>query len=116
MIDQRGFSIYHYIEGDSMYSDVYGIKSGDPANTTQRTIKGIVVGDDFVSMDGDSSGLFIEGYMYTHDTGIKAGDLIGIPREGFRERKYKVESEQILGTTKRVFGKYRLISIEEVEG
>lgn len=112
LVDRKGYDIHYYMENENIHSDVYGKHSGNPENYSKTVLKGIVVSDDFVPHDIDATGNLIEGKLYTSADNLHIGDHIGIPRKTGRERKYKIESVESIGTSGRVMFRYNITSME----
>jgi len=113
LVITEGYSISIKSEVPSTFTELRGIEAGNSNSFTNKTVTGILIGDDFISIDNASAGMFTEGYLYTlDDVIIKVGDIVIAPRNDTRIREYKVVSYEGLGTTTNIMFKYKLAAIE----
>lgn len=89
------------------YSEVYGIHSGvEKADFIEIDL--LCIGDTSSPFDQRSVGTFQEGWVFTNDVRVEVGDQIDVIREDGRGRRYKIERKESIGTTDKVFSKFRL--------
>ncbi|NRA76866.1 MAG: hypothetical protein HRU18_01550 [Pseudoalteromonas sp.] len=92
------------------YSDAYGSEAGG-TTSKYKDFKGILVGDDFIQKSDHFTGNFQEGFLYTKDVEVKATDVIKIKNADGRVRKFKVDAEESIGFTTKIFKMWKLTNL-----
>lgn len=97
-----------------VYSDVYGSQAGGPFSDSEEVINALITGDEFSVEDAYSAGNLMEGYMYVSERDfnkVSAGDVIQIIRDDDVSIRFKVEAEDSVGLTTKVFRRMKLLSL-----
>ena len=97
-----------------VYSDVYGSQAGGPFSDSEEVINALITGDEFSVEDAYSAGNLMEGYMYVSERDfnkVSAGDVIQIVRDDDVSIRFKVEAEDSVGLTTKVFRRMKLLSL-----
>lgn len=111
LMRQYGVNIDVFTPQETVHTSVYG-READSTNVISRTIRGIVVGDDFFPSNSISTGTFQTGFLYTLDHNeIKVGSTVAVQRVDGKSMKYKVNEKQQYGTTTEVFTRYELSAL-----
>jgi hypothetical protein len=105
-----GLELELFHEDKNGYSDVYGVHAGNN-QTKIRNFIGILVSDDFYSADGQYSGNFEEGFLYTTDKDVKPTDVIKVKVSDTKIRRYKVIRKESIGMQDEVFVRYKLSNL-----
>lgn len=101
--------IYRAINKD-VYSRVHGPNAGDEG-TLLKKIKVMLTSDDFFTYGDKYSGSFVQGFMYSDDKTLLAGDTVKVVSLDGKLRRYKIERLEGIGDTMEVFERYVLSSM-----
>jgi hypothetical protein len=94
------------LASDNPYGKVHGKEAGGKYECIKKFI-GILQSDDFSPTDGYYSGNFSEGFLYTKEKGIRAGDVVELITSG-EPRKFRVETPESIGYSTNLFVKFKL--------
>lgn len=97
-----------------VYTDVYGSGAGGSHTDDDSTITVLITGDEFSVEDSYSAGNLTEGFLYIHcrDTRrVSSGDIIEVVRDDEVAFRYKIESENSVGMTTKVFKRFNITSL-----
>lgn len=111
LINRFGLKIRVYRAVQNAHKSVYGTASGDDQASSLGEIDGLIVGDSFFPADFGASGNLDEGYLYTNSDIVRSGDKLEVIRRDKVKFRFKAESLEDVGTTTRVFKKYKISSL-----
>ena len=95
---------------DDVYTRVHGRDSGNEG-AFHKQIIGIVEGAEFSASNKYFSSDHIAGKLYTEEADLKAGDVIKLPSDDGKSRRFKLTEKLNIGFTTEIFSMWSLASI-----
>lgn len=95
----------------NVFNSVYGRESGEEFSQEFDVVDAIVIGDDFFPQDSYAAGGFKEGILYTSSDKVNIGDMVSLDRDDFKTRRYSVQNVQVIGSSQKVFKKFRISAL-----
>ena len=96
-------------KGDD-YANAYGSSAGGTVGKVKE-FKGVLQGNDFIQKSDHFSGNFEEGFLYCREVDLRATDVIKIKNTEGVTRKYKIDSEESIGFTTKIFKQWKLTNL-----
>ena len=101
----HSIEIRYYRHEGGLYSEVYGMESGETWGEV-GCFQGMITGDTFFPASMFGSGSFERGFLFSSSDLPHVGGVIEVSSQDGRSRRFKIESKMDLGTTTDVFTRF----------
>ena len=110
----HGVKVKLYRSEKNVFSNIYGVESGDEDTAPIQDLTVLITGDGFTPMDSFNAGLLTEGWLFSSKINlVRSGDLIEMQRPDGRAYKFKIMEQDSLGMTTVVVIRYKIVAIGE---
>jgi hypothetical protein len=93
---------------DTVQSKVYGTESGEEGIVPVGPVEVLITGDSFFPSDTISAGTLESADLFTTDDRVNVGDYLELQRSDQSVRRFKVVELESIGSSQRVFQKFKL--------